>query len=214
MASVNLNLTTGLELPAVRGRRDRIASPSETAALIAALPESDQGPLATAMYAGLRPGELVALRWEDVDLKKDRITVARSWDVNVGVIEPKSQAGRRTAPIPSGLRERLIEHRLRSGRAEGLVFGRSTHRPFEPVTLAERAGRAWKKTRLEGITLGCWTNICPERSLLASLSARDVVFVASKRLIQCASGDEAVFGRFDVAEPVRIEFVDSRSGRL
>lgn len=64
---VTVNPTTGLELPAVRGRRDRIASPTEAAALIDALAERDRALWATALYAGLRRGELMALRWEDID---------------------------------------------------------------------------------------------------------------------------------------------------
>jgi hypothetical protein len=56
-------------------------------------------------------------------------------------------------PIAAVLREHLIAHQLRSGRRQGLAFGRSSHRPFEPVTLFERAGRAWKKATLEAITL-------------------------------------------------------------
>lgn len=35
---VEVNPTTGLELPAVRSKRDRIASPEEAASLIGALP--------------------------------------------------------------------------------------------------------------------------------------------------------------------------------
>jgi integrase len=150
---VTVNPTTGLELPAVCGRRDRIASPTEAAALIEALAERDRTLWSTALYAGLRRGELMALRWEDIDLHKNVITVARSWDVKAGPIEPKSHAGKRTVPIAAVLREHLIAHRLRSGRSSGLVFGRSNVRPFEPVTLSERAARAWKKTELDPITL-------------------------------------------------------------
>jgi len=73
---VTVNPTMGLKLPAVRGRRDRIASPIEAAALIAALPELDRALWATALYAGLRRDELMALRGEDVDLQKNLITVA------------------------------------------------------------------------------------------------------------------------------------------
>src|SRR5215218_6138907 len=65
---VAVNPTSGLELPAMEGVRDRIASPTEAAELLAALPERDRAIWATAMYAGLRRGELLALRWEDVDL--------------------------------------------------------------------------------------------------------------------------------------------------
>jgi integrase len=58
--------TAGLKLPKVRGGRDRIAMPKECATLLDALPASDQALWATAMYAGLRRGELMALHVEDV----------------------------------------------------------------------------------------------------------------------------------------------------
>jgi integrase len=141
---VTVNPTTGLELPAVRGRRDRIASPTEAAALIDALPERDQALWATALYAGLRRGELMALRWEDIDLPKNVIVVARSWDVKTGPIEPKSHAGKRTVPIASVLREYLIAYQLRSGRRDGLVFGATSGRPFTPTAVRRRALTAWK----------------------------------------------------------------------
>ena len=41
---------------------------------------------ATALYAGLRRGELMALRWDDLDLDGRRIHVARSWDAKEGVV--------------------------------------------------------------------------------------------------------------------------------
>jgi integrase len=150
---VTINPTTGLEFPAVRGRRDRIASPTEAADPIAALRETDQALWATAMYAGLRRGELMALRWEDVDLTKNLIAVSRSWDVKAGPIEPKSQKGNRSVPIASALRELLITHRLRSGRSDGLVFGRDGNRPFDDSSLAARALTRWTKTGLAQITL-------------------------------------------------------------
>ena len=68
------------------------------------------------MYAGLRRGELLALRWEDVDLAAGVIHVERSWDAKEGVVAPKSRAARRTVPIAGVLREHLVQHALRSGR--------------------------------------------------------------------------------------------------
>jgi integrase-like protein len=48
------NPTRGLELPAVRGRRDRIAEPLEAAAPAQCLAPKDRPLWATAIYAGLR----------------------------------------------------------------------------------------------------------------------------------------------------------------
>jgi integrase len=148
---VAVNPTAGLELPAVRGKRDRIASPDEAARLIAALLASDRALWATAMYAGLRRGELMALRWVDVDLAGGKIRVERSWDPKAGVIAPKSASAVRTVPIAVVLRDFLVEHKQATGRDAGLVFGRSAETPFDARALTRRAGTAWKG--LEPISL-------------------------------------------------------------
>jgi integrase len=91
---VALNPCTNLRLPAVRRRRERIASPDEAQQLLAALPERDRSIWATALFAGLRRGELMALRWEDIDLAAGLIRIERSYDDKGRVeIEPKSRAG-------------------------------------------------------------------------------------------------------------------------
>lgn len=149
---VAVNPTTGLELPAVRGRRERIAGPEEAARLLDALAERDRALWGTAFYAGLRRGELRALRWEDVDLAAGRIRVERSWDDEAGPVEPKSRAGRRTVPILAGLRDLLIEHKLRAGGA-GFVFGPVPGRPFTPSAVRRRAETAWARAELEPIGL-------------------------------------------------------------
>jgi integrase len=151
---VSVNPTTGLELPAVRGRRDRIASPQEARALLEALPGEDRALWATALFAGLRRGELQALVWDGVDLADGVIRVERSWDDKSHVfVSPKSAAGKRTVPIPGILRTELIEHRLRSGRAEGLVFGATSDRPFAPSAVWRRSRRAWQAAGVAPIGL-------------------------------------------------------------
>jgi integrase len=152
--TIQTNPTTGLELPVVEGRRDRYASPEEAAVLIATVPERDRPLWATAMYAGLRRGELRALRWEDVDLASGVIRVRRSWDRVAGEIEPKSSAGQRKVPIAAVLRSRLVAHRLDAGGAPGtLVFPSDRSAPFDPSTVSARAGKAWHAQGLAAITL-------------------------------------------------------------
>ena len=117
-SEVLVNPTLGLALPTTRERRERVARPAEAKALIAALPERDRALWATALYAGLRRGELRALRWADVDFEHGVIRVERSWDDRVGPIEPKSRACRRRVPLTRPLRARLAAHRLGSGAGE------------------------------------------------------------------------------------------------
>ena len=62
------------------------------------------------LYTGLRVGELIALRWQDVDLKKGLITVSRSChDVSGGIVfdDPKTATSRREIPIPRQLIKNL-----------------------------------------------------------------------------------------------------------
>lgn len=137
------NPTTDLELPAVEGRRDRAASPEEAAELIGALPEQDRSLWATAFYAGLRRGELQALRWEQVDLAAGRIHVRASWDAVEGPVQPKSKAGLRVVPMPGVLRDYLLSHRSRSSGI-GFVFGAKNGAPFTPSNVRMRAAKAWR----------------------------------------------------------------------
>jgi integrase len=65
---------------------------------------------------GVRPGEALALSWENVDLERGTITIRRSlaranrrWEFN----EPKTRSGRRTIPLPESLKLALAQHRER-----------------------------------------------------------------------------------------------------
>jgi integrase len=148
------NPTLKLALPAVRGRRDRVARPDEAAALIAAAPPRDQAIWATAFYAGLRLGELRALDWQNVDLEQCLIHVEHAWDSKAGLIEPKSRSGKRRVPLTGTLRGHLLAHRLRQGHAgEGMAFGETLSRPFHPGALAARARDAWLEAGLTPVRL-------------------------------------------------------------
>lgn len=142
-----------LRLPAARGRRERIASPTEAAALIAALRPEDRALWGCAFYAGLRRGELRALVWNDVDVADGLIRVERSMDGYGGAGEPKSRAGRRTVPIVAALRDLMIEHKLVTERGEGLVFGSTATSPFTPTAVRKRALTAWRRAGLKPIGL-------------------------------------------------------------
>jgi integrase len=151
---ISINPTAGLRLPSGRKTRDRIASAAEAASLLAALFDGERALWTTAFYAGLRRGELRALRWADVDLGSSEISVERTWDQYEGAIDPKSDAGRRTIPILGALRDHLLEHKLATGRSDqDLVFGRTAALPFVPSTIRNRALVTWEDAELEPISL-------------------------------------------------------------
>jgi integrase len=153
-SEVAINPTAGLELPACRGRRQRIADPVEAAALIEALRPEERTLWALALYSGLRRGELWALRWEDVDLEAGVIRVRRAWDVHEGEIEPKSGAGIRRVPIASVLRSFLLEQKLNNGgRPEYRVLADENNRLCDSTTLTMKAKRRWKAAGLQPIGL-------------------------------------------------------------
>jgi integrase len=152
--------TERLDLPAGDRARERAASPVEAAELLAALDDADRAVWATAFYAGLRRGELRALRWSDLNEAATEIHVARGWDDVEGEIAPKSEKGTRTVPVAGSLRLRLLEHKARTGRRDNdLVFGRTATEPFTPSHVRDRALGAWAATavgaflRCEAITL-------------------------------------------------------------
>ena len=105
----------------------------------------------TAFYAGLRSGELKALRWDDVSLLDGVIDVRRGWDTVEGEIAPKSRTGVRKVPIPDVL-ARLLEARYSACGGDGLVFGTGA-RPFDARRLLERARAAWTERDLRPVTL-------------------------------------------------------------
>jgi integrase len=152
-AEVFVNPTLGLALPAVRGGRERVARPAEARALLAALPAGERALWATALYAGLRRGELQGLRWSEVDFERGVLRVERSWDQRAGPIEPKSRAGRRRVPLTATLRAELARHRLSSGRSgDELVFGKTGEVAFTDAVI-RRARAAWRAAGLEAIGL-------------------------------------------------------------
>ncbi|MGE0028399.1 MAG: tyrosine-type recombinase/integrase [Thermoleophilia bacterium] len=98
---------------------------------------------------GLRVGELIALRWDDVDLGTRRVSVRRR--SRLGRIDtPKSSYGVRQVPISTRLAQDLWRHRADADDAD-LVFVGPEGRPLRPEFVlrsivkpaAARAGVPW-----------------------------------------------------------------------
>jgi integrase len=169
--------TVGIVLPSVRSRRDRVAEPVEASLLLAAVPQRDRVVWALALYAGLRRGEIMALRWRDLDFTEREIRVERGWDDKVGVIDPKSRAACRSVPMADRLAAILSAHRAAcawAGDDEGLVTGVSRVTPFGPTGLHGRARRAWKATDLRPIGLHEARHTFASTMIAAGIEAKEL----------------------------------------
>jgi integrase len=148
--SIGLRIGGGDQTP-----RDRVASPLETAALVAALPRvMDRALWSVALYAGLRAGEIRALEWQHVRLGAGVIVVDQAMDNRGVVTPPKSRAGSRRVMMMQPLRDALEAWRdaAPDTTSTGRVFG-SRAQPLAFTPLYRRAGKAWAAAGLDPIAL-------------------------------------------------------------
>jgi integrase len=111
------NPVTDVEKPVQTHRTDiDVFSPEDVMALVrAAASEQDAAIYLTAAFTGLRRGELVALRWRDVDFARRHIRVTASYTER-SLTTPKSGKVR-SVPLAPVVAEALA----RLGQREGLV---------------------------------------------------------------------------------------------
>jgi integrase len=149
--------------PQGAARESKALDPAQVTALLLAASGSRSEALYTvAIHAGLRRGEILGLKWSDVDLGEagGSLSVRRSLDVDGTLKTPKNAASRRTLKLtPRALealkahRARQNEERLKAGsrwKDHNLVFpntignpmnaGNFYRREFQP--LLEQAGLA------------------------------------------------------------------------
>jgi integrase len=91
----------------------------------AASSERWRAALGLAGFAGMRLGEVRALRWRDVDLAAGRIAVNASMGRDGKPGPPKTKAGYRVVPLVPALRRLLVAWKLRAPhtRPDDLVIG-------------------------------------------------------------------------------------------
>lgn len=134
--------------------------------LVADAPDDTAAALyAVAATCGLRRGELLGLRWSDLDFEKGQLTVQRTAHriKGEGFVfgEPKTRAGRRT--IRAGAfalnalrkqRARQLEQRLYAGPAwedTGLIFTSGLGTPLEPARVTRRFQETLKRAGLPSV---------------------------------------------------------------
>lgn len=129
-------------------------SPAEARAIMAAVAGDRLEALwLAALGTGLRQGELLGLRWSDVDLEAAQLVVTYALVRDAGAYaldDPKTARSKRPVALPAFVvaalrdhRRRQLEERLAAGEAtaEGLVFVSPVGRPLNGGWLSHR----WRK---------------------------------------------------------------------
>jgi integrase len=146
------NVATLVGLPRQERREMRALSREEAKRFLAAAQDDRWGVLfAFALATGMRPGEYLALRWEDVDLRAGTARVTRvlvRGKDGYRFEEPKTPKSRRTVPLPASTTKALEAHkacqaeaRLRAGgrwQDLGLVFAGDDGQPLDAHNLVAR----------------------------------------------------------------------------
>jgi integrase len=163
-----VNPVDAAEPPRVERTEIEILSPDEIKTLLQALRGRSLYPVAVlGLATGMRRGEMVALRWGDVDLEGGKIRVERSLEeTNAGLRfkQPKTKAGRRVVTIPPSVIAELRAHWSRQqerrlalglGRAsdDDLVLARHDGSPWAPDALTWEWVQALRTLKLRPVTL-------------------------------------------------------------
>lgn len=140
------NPVDAVDLP--KAERPPVKTFSETQAralLVAVKGDPAEPAYLLALVCGLRRGELLALKWEDLDFDRGTLAVHRALErigTRLQFVEPKSRSGRRMLPLPQPALKALKSHRARQGATRlslgpayedhGLMFPNGIGRPLEP----------------------------------------------------------------------------------
>jgi integrase len=120
-------------------------------------------PILVAVTTGIRRGELLGLRWSDIDLKVARLTINQSLERLQGKTvfkAPKTRNSRRTITLPALTVEALAKHKLAQaeerlsfglGKPE-LVFAHADGSPLDPDSLTKAFDKLIRAAGVRRIT--------------------------------------------------------------
>ena len=143
-----------------------------------------------ALGCGLRQGEILGLRWPDIDLDASTLTVRHALariEGELVLVEPKSATSRRVVPLPALVRDALAAHRLRQAQEHlplrpepgdvfaGLVFTTTFGTPLDGISVTRRFQRILRAAGLPHQRFHDLRHACASLLLAQGVPARVVM---------------------------------------
>jgi integrase len=168
---VGRNVAKLVDSPKIRRPEVKPLDPAQAHMFLdAAKGERLEALYSVALSLGLREGEALGLRWNDIDLDKRQLSIRQSLQRVGGkrfgqpgklqFVEPKTERSRRTLHMPAAIvralpahRSRQLQERLIAGsgwKESGLVFTTTIGTPFEPRSAVSDFKRILAKAGLPG----------------------------------------------------------------
>lgn len=160
------NVTDAVDAPRIQSPEMRVWSTQEVTRFLKAAEGDELEALwHLALTTGMRRGEILGLRWSDVDFNAGalsvRRTLSRGQTSRLEPGEPKTVAGRRRVALPGATVERLRRHATRQkaiwlavgpGYSDrDLVFATHNGTPIHPNTLARAFARLIERAEVPSI---------------------------------------------------------------
>ncbi len=167
MRIINENPASLVKLPKVVKYKPTIYDENEIKKLIEAVRNTDlEISITLDIVCGLRRGELLALRWCDIDLKNKTLTVKNNFvSTTKGTFtrETKTEAGQRIIRIPESIITMLEKHRIRVSENKSklgeayidkdLICCQANGEPYEPKYFSKKFSKFLRIHKLKKLRL-------------------------------------------------------------
>ncbi len=134
------NPAAGVELPEKKSVREKhVLTPEQISQLLSVLGEPVRTMFLLAILTGLRVGEILGLRWKDLDFGSGQLRVEQAcYRGRVG--SPKTQGSKRCLPLPLALVDCLVQYRVQGIRSEpdDLLFQTANGNAMSDTNLLHR----------------------------------------------------------------------------
>jgi integrase len=191
MELVTRNVATQVKAPPLKNKRRLGLDLAEAKRLLKVIEgERLEALYVLALTTGLRRGELLALRWDDIDLGSRQLHVRRAMqrvDGKLQIAEPKTPSALRTVVLSQFAARCLQEHKKRqdaerlalgdSWQEHGLVFASSIGTPIEPRNVNRRWDELRQRAGLDGLRLHDLRHGCATFLLAQGVPARAIMDV-------------------------------------